>query len=130
MAALYTLSKNERLSSRILIDKIFKREGKLISKFPLSFIFLEHLIKEPVQAQVLFSVPAKKVKKAHDRNRIKRQMREIYRLHKPEIYKAISSIEGRQYVCCLMFNQSDAIGYEDLELKIKYVLNEFIKKIS
>ena len=130
MAGLYTLSKNERLTSKKLIDKIFKREGELISKFPVSFIFLEHPVMEPVRAQVLFSVPAKKVKQAHDRNRIKRQMKEIYRLNKPLLYEAIATVKDRQYICCLMFNQKVGLEFEDLESKVKFVLNEFVKKIS
>ncbi len=130
MAGLYTLSKNERLTSKKLIDKIFKREGEFISKFPLSFIFLEHSLSENVPAQILFSVPAKKVKKAHDRNRIKRLMRESYRLQKPEFYNFINLTPGRQYICCLMYNAAAIPEYQDIDIKIKFLLNEFCKKIS
>ena len=130
MAGLYTLSKNERLTSKKLIDKIFKREGEFISKFPLSFIFLEHSLSENVPAQILFSVPAKKVKKAHDRNRIKRLMRESYRLQKPEFYDFINKTSGRQYICCLMYNATLIPKYEDIDIKIKFLINEFCKKIS
>ena len=108
MAGLNTLSKNEILTSRKLIEKIFKREGEIISKFPLSFIFMQSVIPETVSAQILFSVPSKKVKKAHDRNRIKRLMRESYRLQKQNFYSIINKNESRQYICCLMYNNNTA----------------------
>lgn len=130
MAGLYTLSGNERLNSRKLIEKIFKREGEFISKFPLSFIFMEHSIPENVPAQVMFSVPSRKVKKAHKRIHIKRLMRECYRLNKPFFYKSIQSKTNRQYICCLMYNSDKAIPYAELEEKFKYLLSEFDKKVS
>ena len=130
MAGLYTLSKNERLTSQKLIDKLFKREGELISKFPLSFIFLEYPNSENVPVQIMFSVPAKKVKKAHDRNRIKRLMRECYRLQKPNLYEVINKTPGRQYICCLMYNAAIIPDFEEIDLKTKFLLNEFVKKIS
>jgi len=130
MAGLYTLSKKERLTSRKLIDKIFKREGEIISKFPLSFIFLRHELLEKVPAQILFSVPARKIRKAHDRNRIKRLMRECYRLQKPQLYLKINEEPGRQYVCCLMYSATTIPDLIEMEKKITFVLNEFAKKIA
>lgn len=40
-------------------------------------------------AQVLFVVPKRNFKKAHDRNLIRRRMREIYRLNKPMLYAGL-----------------------------------------
>jgi len=130
MAGLYTLSKHERLISRKLIDKIFNREGEIISKFPLSFIFVKNELKSKFPAQIMFSVPTRKFKKAHDRNRIKRLLKEAYRLQKPSFYQSIVNGSGRQYACCLMFNSDVMPDLEGINQKIQLIFNEFSSRVS
>lgn len=127
MAGIYTLTKSEILSSRKLIEKIFRREGEMISKFPLSFIFMKNDFDANSQAQILFSVSSKKIKKAHERNRIKRLMKECYRLKKTELY---NKIEGTKYIFCLSYNSTEISNFDEINEKLKVLLNEFYKKIS
>lgn len=127
MAGIYTLSKSEILSSRKLIEKIFRREGEIISKFPLSFIFMKNDFDANSQAQIMFSVSSKKIKKAHERNRIKRLMKECYRLKKTELY---NKIEGTKYIFCLSYNSAETSNFDEINEKLKFLLNEFYKKIS
>ena len=127
MAGIYSLSKTEILSSRKLIEKIFRREGEMISKFPLSFIFMKQEFEENVNAQILFSVSSKKIKKAHNRNHIKRLMKECYRKQKPLLYQ---KIKEQKYVFCLSYNSAELSNYEEINEKITYLINEFYKKIS
>lgn len=78
----YTLQKTERLSSRIYIDKLFAGGSKSLPAFPLRIVYM------PVEGDglptvsLLISVPKKRFKRAVKRNRVKRQIREAYRLHK------------------------------------------------
>ena len=75
-----TLGKNERLKSRKLIGHLFK-EGNSFSIAPLRVLYsLAGETTSPLQAG--FSVSSKKFKKAVDRNRIKRLLREAYRQQK------------------------------------------------
>ena len=75
-----TFKKNERLCSRILMDRLFQGNNRSISAFPLRAVFLpvESSVQEGVS--VLISVPKKRFHDAVDRNRAKRLMREAFRL--------------------------------------------------
>jgi ribonuclease P protein component len=77
----YGLSKNERLYHQKLIEKVFKTPF-VVKAYPLllSFYFEETPNANP--NAILFSVSKRKFKRAVDRNRIKRLMREVYRLNK------------------------------------------------
>ena len=73
--------KSERIHLRDDIDGIFK-DGKTTKSHPILSKYKvvndhENLIR------ILVSVPKRRVKKASDRNRIKRHIRETYRLLKP-----------------------------------------------
>ncbi|MEQ1797541.1 MAG: ribonuclease P protein component [Lacibacter sp.] len=84
----YTLGKNERLKSRKQIEQLFK-EGKTFSVSPLRvyYSFDIDLKKEDTTSVLQFGVgvSTRNFKKAVDRNRIKRLLREAYRLQKNEL---------------------------------------------
>ena len=130
MAGLNRLTKRERLGNSSLIRKIFRREGEIINRFPLSFLFMEHHLPEPVPAQVLFSVPVRKIRKAVLRNRVRRMMKEIYRQKKQEVYALIRTKNERQYVLCMMYNDTVPATYDDLEKKFSAIIYEFGKRVS
>jgi len=80
----YSLPRSKSLKSKILIEQLFK-EGKSISKFPVRLVYLQTEYNKDEKFQVAFSVPKKKFKKAVDRNRIKRLMREAFRLQQHQL---------------------------------------------
>ena len=65
-------SKTQTLLDKNDVNYLFTK-GKSVKAFPL----LMYSIKS-TEPEVVFSVPKKKINKAVDRNKIKRQMREIY----------------------------------------------------
>jgi len=77
-----TLTKAERLSSTKAIEQLFDRrrtEGGTLLAYPCQVLYVPTA--EP-QSRVLLTVSKKKFKKAVDRNRIKRLLREAYRKQK------------------------------------------------
>jgi ribonuclease P protein component len=86
----YTLGKDDKLKSRKIIEQLFK-EGKSFSLFPFRIIYLLQPSNTIGQLQAGFSVGTKHFKNAVDRNRIKRLMREGYRLQKNRLADQIKS---------------------------------------
>lgn len=74
-----TFKKAERLYKKKLIEELFQK-GSYFYLPPFKVYYLD--ITEGQNSQVLFSVPKRSFKKAVDRNKIKRQSREAYRINK------------------------------------------------
>ena len=79
-----TLHKVERLDKKKIIEKMFAGGSRSFSVFPLSVVYLpvEEL---EADASILISVSKRRFKRAVKRNRVKRQIREAYRVNKHEL---------------------------------------------
>jgi ribonuclease P protein component len=80
----FGFSKAERLKSRKQIDHLFAG-GKAFSVFPVRVIY-NFTAAENAGLQAGVTASKKHFKRAVDRNRIKRLLREAYRLQKEELY--------------------------------------------
>ncbi len=81
-----TLSKAERLNSKLIIDKLFAGGNKSTAAYPLRAVYMETDKQEQPTISILTSVSKRKQHKAVERNRMKRQIREAYRLNKHKLW--------------------------------------------
>ena len=102
----YALTKSERLTSQLVIEKIFAGGNASMAAFPLRIVYMqmEKQVEEDVTktpwASILVSVPKKRFRHAVDRNRMKRLIREAYRLNKHILWNAL---EGKDFRLALAF---------------------------
>ncbi len=121
----FTFPKNEKLKSKKLIDKLFE-EGKSVSNYPVKLIYLKTELPTNVPIQAGITVPKKNFKSAVKRNRIKRLLRESYRMNKQLVFNNSNST----YAFLFLYLGKDMPPYQTIESNMKLVLAKFKKKIS
>jgi ribonuclease P protein component len=121
----FTYKKKERLKNPKLIEKLFL-EGKSISVFPFRLIYLETTFEDGSKIKTGVSVSKRNFKKAVDRNRIKRLLREAYRLNKPEYFNNITT----SYALMILYIGKDTTDFDSVNSKLKLLFSTFLEKIS
>ncbi|TMM29892.1 ribonuclease P protein component [Polaribacter aestuariivivens] len=119
----HTLGKKERLKSRKLIEKLYA-EGKSVKAYPLRMMYIQTEHTSDFPAQVGVSVPKRNFKLAVDRNRIKRLMRESYRLQKSIVYNNLDA----PYVFMISYLGKEEMKYEEIYSKMEKLLTLFTYK--
>ncbi len=80
----FRLAKKERISGEKRIESLFANGSSFMS-YPFRVVWLRSDAGSATWASVMVSIPKKRLKKAVDRNRMKRLTREAYRLHKQHL---------------------------------------------
>jgi ribonuclease P protein component len=116
----YRLPKSERLHADKLIKELFS-EGSSFFLYPFKILFYVKGESEKGTVQVLFSVSKKKIKKANQRNLVRRRIKEAYRLN-----KSLLNLDSRVISVGLIYVASDQMEFSNLQSKIIPIL----KKLS
>ena len=114
----FTLPRSKSLKSKLLIDQLFK-QGQSLVAFPLRLVYLpaDYEVNEPFLTG--FSVPKKKFKHAVDRNRIKRLMRESFRLQQHNL-----KLPGKTIMMWIYLSK-DMPDYDLIYQKMVEIIDEF-----
>jgi ribonuclease P protein component len=119
-----TFKKEERLCNFSAIEKLFA-EGNSFFIYPLKIIWMDYESDIKSHAQLLISVPKRNFKNAVDRNHLKRQIREAYRLHKNFLYDYLGS-KGRKCALAIVFTGKNKVPFAQLEGIINLSLQRLI----
>ncbi|MBT8236099.1 MAG: ribonuclease P protein component [Bacteroidia bacterium] len=117
----FKFTKNERLKSKKLFQSVFDN-GKVITAYPLKISYLPISDTSIHKSQISVLVGKKKFKSAVRRNRVKRIIREAYRLNKHLIF---NNIEGK-YAFLILYIGDDLPTVETVEKAMVSLFNNLI----
>ncbi len=123
----YTFSKEERLSWKRYIDLLFEK-GQSFVAFPLRVIFFSPDEKLSAPSSILISVPKKRFKRAVKRNRIKRQIRESYRIRKPELIEPLTE-KGQSLLVAFLYIDNELHTFQEMEKAMSKAIRILREKI-
>lgn len=120
--------KEERLKSKKVIDSLFKT-GRSFGVYPLRLVW-NSLDEGPAAfpVQVSISVPKRKFPKAVDRNRIRRQVREAWRLNKSRLYDQLPA-QQTPFAFMIIYTGREALPYSDIEKATRKMIKWFLSSL-
>lgn len=125
MVKQFSLNKNEKLKSRKQLDELFVK-GKPFLVFPVKTVFLLSDTIEKPAVKMGVGVSKKNFKLAVNRNRIKRLLREVYRINKLPLIDFANEKKKNISVFFLYVNK-ELCEYSVLNEKMKKIIEKIIK---
>ena len=121
----FTFTKNERLSKDKTIKELFEK-GSSFYLYPFKVI---HIPNSDTSAnainQVLISVSSRQFKRAVDRNKIKRRIREAYRLQ-----KEVLNTKSEKTIFTFIYTAKEILPYAELKEKVLSALTKLNTKLT
>lgn len=128
LAKSFTYNKKEKLKSRKQLEALFSK-GKTLLHFPIKIFYLlpeapsDNIIKTGVGAS------SRNFKKAVQRNRIKRLLREAYRLNKQPLHQFLQA-QNRQLVVFLLYVDKGMPQKGIIQTKMPLALEKLVKELA
>jgi len=119
----YKYGKKDKLKSKKIIEQLFT-EGKAVTAYPLRLIYLKTEFEDNSNLKTGVSVSKRLHKTAVGRNKIKRLLREAYRLNKPLYFNNSSS----SYAFMILYLSKDGTTFDKVNKATKLLFQKFIDK--
>jgi len=128
----FTHGKDKRLKSRKQIEQLFS-EGKKFSVGPFRVYYIVNgqwsMVNKQSELQFGAGVSAKNFKKAVDRNRIKRLIREAWRLEKNELKETLKT-SNQQLNVFFIYTGNELPDFTLVKDKVAVALKKLLEKIN
>ena len=120
--------KQYKLCSKKIIESLFS-EGKQLRSFPFTVYFREVELTEDVSFQIVISAPKRQFKRAHDRNRVKRLMRETIRKKKLILESELQK-QQKQIALFVIYTQRELPVYIELLSQTEKLMNKLTSALA
>jgi ribonuclease P protein component len=128
MGQRFKFTKQEKLTGETVVTELFLSGASFIA-YPVRVVWSACITENEPSLKVLMSVPKKKLKHAVDRNRVKRLLREAYRLQKNDLTTLVE--EHRiQVRMAFVWIPSEVLDYPKVEKKVSDALSKMQKLLT
>lgn len=124
----FTFTKEERVTGEKRIENLFTNGCSFIA-YPFKVVFVEVESVSEFPLSILVSIPKKRIKSAVKRNRMKRLVRETYRLNK-HLFCSQSFAKPHHFDVAFVYVKNELADYQVVEKAMKKALSELIKHVE
>lgn len=118
-----TFSKAERLKSRKDIAELFA-SGEALFSYPIKWVYKQKEVTRSPSVRMGVSVSRRIWRRAVDRNRIKRLLREVYRLNKSKIVSTLSDDEHLNGM--LLYVAKEELPFSEIEAAFLHIIEQWV----
>ena len=135
MSKVFTYQKTDKLKSRKQTQHLFST-GQAINVFPIRLIYTIEPMASNAESASATSVlqagvgaPSRTFRKAVQRNRVKRLLREAYRLEKPN-FLSQAALEQKRVNLFFLYNDANVLTQLEIQAKVKEALAILVTKLN